>query len=887
MARLVDALRFRVRSLVQRGRADVDLDRELRQHVERQTEENVARGMTPGEARRAALATFGGVQNVREEARDARGVAVIENLLRDFRYTLRALLREPMLLVAATLSIALGVGGNIAIFSLARAVVFAPPDARDPATLVNARVSHGSHVTYQRWRDLDAGGALERFAGYSIEGEVNWLDGGGGGTAAVSIVPMLVTANFFEVTGTPVARGRPFSATEARAELDPHLAVITDEFWRLRLGGDSAIIGRALVINGEPYTVVGVLPPHLRSVAGFGIAPAVYLPLNRSLGPESRPRNASIVQLVGRLKPGQTLSEARTALDALDRRLARQAGDTLYGGVQEFAPVNTFRTGKEARMIGLFLAVLGFVSLSVLLIACANVAGLLIARGTRRRQEIAVRLAIGGSRPRLIQQLMIEGLWLALIGTAAGVGLSLVFMRVVNSLSLPIPFPIVLNLTADRAVFLCAIGLVALTLVTCALLPALQATRMSLVPALKREEPFYVVRRFSARGVLLTGQVMISTILLVTAILFVRNLIRTQVTSPGFEVSHALVAQIGFVQGASDRGADRPAFLETAVGRVRSLPGVADVAYAASVPLTVYAGSSNGLSARIDGAAQTRHVEFSREIVGPRYFSTMGIRLLGGRGFSETDAPGSPAVAIVNEVFARRFLGGKNPIGQRVQFVEDSSDFRVVGVVANSKMRTLGEDERAAVYVPLRQSTKDVRVGFVIARTQTDPTALVAPVRQALGALDKSVAITVEPMASALQFALLPSRIGASVLGTLGMLGLLLAAFGLYALVSYSVSRRIGEIAIRSALGASRGAVLRLVMRDATLHVGVGLALGLGVAALITSPLSAFLVAGLSATDPMSFGGTALVFVLVSLLASWLPARSAMRVSPVVAMRLD
>jgi hypothetical protein len=179
MARLVDALRFRVRSLVQRGRADVDLDRELREHVERQTEENVARGMTPGEARRAALATFGGVQNVREEARDARGVAVIENLLRDFRYTLRALLREPMLLVAATLSIALGVGGNIAIFSLARAVVFAPPDARDPATLVNARVSHGSHVTYQRWRDLDAGGALERFAGYSIEGEVNWLDGAG------------------------------------------------------------------------------------------------------------------------------------------------------------------------------------------------------------------------------------------------------------------------------------------------------------------------------------------------------------------------------------------------------------------------------------------------------------------------------------------------------------------------------------------------------------------------------------------------------------------------------------------------------------------------------------------------------------------------------------
>jgi predicted permease len=881
MPRLLDAIRFRARSLVRPRTADAELDRELREHLERQVEENLGRGMRPDEARRAALATFGGVETVREEARDARGVAVIENLLRDFRYTLRALLREPMLLMAATLSIALGVGGNIAVFSLARAVAFAQPDARDPATLVNVRVSHGSHVSYRRWRDIDAAGALEHFAGYSIEGEVNWLDGG----AAVSIVPMLVTANFFDVTGTPVARGRPFSAAEARAELDPHIVVVTHEFWQNRLGGEASVVGSKLVINGEPYSVLGVLPPHLRSVAGFGVAPALYLPLNRTLGPEARDPNAPIVQLVGRLKPGQKMSEARAALDALDRRLARLAGDTLYGGVQEFAPINTFRTGKEARTVGLFIGVLGFVSLSVLLIACANVAGLLIARGTRRRQEIAVRLAIGGSRARLVQQLMVEGLWLALIGTVAGIGLSLMFMRVVNSLSLPIPFPIALNLTADRAVFVCALGLVALTVVTCALFPALQATRMTLVPALKREEPFYVVRRFTARGVLLAGQVMVSTILLVTAILFVRNLVRTQVTSPGFEVNRAFLAQLGFVQGQRD--VDYATFLQSATERVRLLPGVADAAYAGSIPLTVHTGSSNGLSARIDGNAETRHVEFSREIVGPRYFSTMGIRLLAGREFSDTDVPGTPAVAIVNEAFARRYLAAKNPVGQRVQFVEDSSDFRVVGVVANSKMRTLGEDERAAIYVPLRQSARKLRLGFIIARTKTEPAALVSPARQALGALDKSVAVSVEPMSSALQFALLPSQIGATVLGTLGMLGLVLAAFGLYALVSYNASRRVSEIAIRSALGASRGAILRLVMRDASLHVGIGLVLGLAVSALITSPLSAFLVAGLSTTDPLSFAGTAVVFVLVSLLASWLPARAAMRVSPVVAMRLD
>jgi predicted permease len=880
MLRLLDALRFRLRSLLHREQADADLDRELREHLECQIEEYVARGMTRDEARRAARATFGGVENVREEARDARGVAVLENLLRDLRYTLRALLHEPMLLAAATLSIALGVAGNIAVFSLARAVAFAPPDARDPATLVNARVSHGSHVSYQRWRDIDAGGALEHFAGYSVEGEVNWLDG----SAAVSIVPMLVTANFFDVTGVPVGRGRTWSAAEAGAELDPHLTVISDEFWRLRLGGDTSVIGRKLIVNGEPYTVIGVFPPHLRSVAGFGLSPAMYLPLNRGLGPGSRGPKAQIVQLVGRLKPGQPLGEARAALDALDRRLARLDGDTLWGGVQEFASVNTFKTGREARTVGLFLAVLGVVSLSVLLIACANVAGLLIARGTRRRQEIAVRLAIGGSRARLVQQLMVEGLWLAVIGTAAGIGLSVAFMRVVNNLALPIPFPIALNLTADRSVFLCALALVLITVVTCSLLPALQATRMSLVPALKREEPFYIVRRFTARGALLTGQVTVSTILLVTAILFVRNLIRTQVTTPGFEVNRGLVAQIGFVQGQGDT--DHSDFLRAAVERVRSLPGVARATYAASIPLTVHTGSSDGMTARIDGGA-LQHVEFSRENIGPEYFSTMGIRLLGGREFAPSDAPGTPSVAIVNDAFVRHYLDGKNPVGHRLQFREDSVDLRIVGVVANSKMRTLGEDERAAIYVPLRQAKKDLRLGFVIVRTQGEPTAFVAPVRQSLGALDKSVAVAVEPMAAALEFALLPSRIGASVLGTLGVLGLVLAAFGLYALVSYSVSRRVNEIAIRSALGASRGAILGLVMRDATVHVGVGLALGLATSALITSPLSAFLVAGLSTTDPLSFGGTALVFVLVSLLASWVPARFAVRVSPVVAMRLD
>src|SRR5262245_4161361 len=880
MQRLLDVLRHRARSLFRAHRADAELDRELRAHLEYQIDENIANGMSPEEARRIALANFGGVENVREEARDARGVNVIENVMRDLRYTLRGLKREPMLLVAATISIALGAAGNIAVFSLARALVLAPPDVREPERLFYVATSYRSQASYQRWLDLEASGGLEHFAGYWFENEVNWLDGG----AAVSIMPMMVTANFFEVTGFPLARGRGFSSTEARAELDPHVVVVSHEFWQRKLANDSAVVGRTLILNGESYTILGVLPPHLRGVAGFGISPSIYVPLNRALLPDYARRNARLVKLLGRLKPDQSLVEGRAAVDAIDRRLARFTADSLYGGVQDFTIVGGLGSSKMSRTVGVFIALLGVVSLLVLLIACANVAGLLIARGARRRQEIAIRLAIGGSRGRLIQQLLIEGLWLALIGTAAGLALSLGFMRVVNGAALPVPIPIELHLSPDGAVFLCAIGLVVLTVVACALLPAIHATRLTLVPALKHEEPFYIMRRFTARGVLLTGQVTVSTVLLVTALLFLRNLTRAQVTDPGFQTDHALVAQVGFVQGRPD--ADHSAFLQAAVERVAALPGVDAAAYAASIPLSTR-GSTNGQSARIGDNPNAEHVEFAKHLVGRGYFSGMGIRVLGGREFLTADAPGTPRVAIINQEFVRRYFRGANPIGQRLRFVDTNVEIEIVGVVTNGKHVTLGEDQRAAMYFALRQESEDLRVAFVVARTRGEPIPLVKPMRDALGALDRSTSVVVEPMSSALRFALLPSRVGGIILGTLGVLGLVLAAFGLYAIVSYNVSRRIGEIAIRSALGASRGAILRLAIHDASLHVSVGVALGLGISAVATAPLRTFLVAGLSATDPATFAGTALVFLAVSVAASWLPARHATRVNPVVAMRLE
>jgi predicted permease len=882
LLRWIDVARLRIRTLIFRARVEAELDRELEAHLANLTEEYIAQGLEPEDARLAAVRAFGGVAQVKEEVRETRGVSLVENIMRDLRYALRGLRREPMLIIASAGSIALGVGGNIAVYSLARELLLAVPDVRSPESLVRMEVSHGSHASYQRWLDLNESGALAAIAGFSIEKQVNWYNV----DHAVAITPMVVTANFFDVTGVPLAFGRAFSAGEARAERDPRFLVLSHAFWEHELGADSAVLGHSLMLNGEAYTILGVLAPRLRSIVGFGIAPSAYVPLSRAVVPEMTVPNANVVALIGRLRPGQTISQGRAAVDAVDRRLGRLQGDSLYAGVQEFERVGTL-TGKMSATVGAFFALAGLVSLAVLLIGCANVAGLLIARGTSRRREIAIRFALGGTRARLLQQFLVEGFWLALLGTAIGTAASVVFMRLVNGLTVPIPFPIELHLALNGPVFAAALGLVAVCMVLCALLPALTATRLTLVAGLRREEPQLVGKRLTLRGLLLLGQVTVSTVLLVTAFLFLRNLERSQVTDPGFAVDNALVVQLGFDE--SRPASEHVALLERAVERVAALPGVERAAYSRVLPLTASGGSSNGREARIDGRASSEHIEYALGQVGPGYFAAMGIRLLQGREFQREDALGSPSVGIVNAEFARRYFHGESPVGRRVQLGGDGSwrDIEIVGVVANGKHRTIGEDQRAAIYQPVRQYEGGLGASFVIAHVGGDVAGLATAVRDAVAALDRSVAVEVKPMRSALAFALLPSQVGAALLGTLGMLGLLLAMVGLYAIVSYTVSRRVGEIAIRSALGAGRRQVAGLVVRDATVLVGVGLAAGLAISALVTRPLAAFLVAGLSATDPLSLAATAAAFVVVTVVASWLPARRAMRVSPSLAMRLE
>jgi predicted permease len=882
MRRLLDRLRLRLRSLVSGGRLDAALRREIEHHLDALTAEHVAAGMSPADARAAALRAFGPVSSIEETCRDHRRVAVFANLVQDLRYTLRSLVRQPMLLAAAILSIAIAVSANATIFNLANEMVLAYPTAVRPDRLGNIQLSYGSHVSYGTWKALEGSGALDGLAGYNIESEITWRDA----DATVSLIPIVVTANFFDVTGIRAAMGRTFTAAEAAAERAPSVVVVSYRFWERRLRSDPSVLGRTLIFNGQPYAVVGVLPAALRSMAGFAVAPEVYLPLSRSVMPDLDQPMAATVQLLGRLREGQSFADGRAALDVAAQQLPPQGNGRRLATVGRFSPIGGVPQIRQADALSLFFVVLLVAVALVLAIACANVAGLLLARSTARSREIAIRAALGASRWRLAQQLLTEGLWIALLGTAVGLPMMVLWTKLLGSIPLPLPLPLELRATFDLHVLGYSVGLLVLTTVLCGLMPAIHASRTSLLPGLKLEEQQYGHRRWTLRNLLVIGQLAVAVILLVTAALFTRNLVRSRDADPGFETWSTIVARLGFVEGHyTDE--TRDAFLARAVETLEAIPTVERATYARGVPLTLRSGATTGVDMRIEGHGDPFNVIYQSNSVGPGYFSTMGIAVRRGREFLPSDRAGAPAVAIVNEEFVRRYIHDLDPIGLRLLLpgAGESYPAEIVGVVADSKHRTIGETQQAAIYESFPQRVRGGRVVHALVRTREPNAAAVRDVQRALLQLDPTASAEVEPMRRALAFAFLPSQVGALLLGALGVLGLALAIGGLFAVVSYAVSRRTVEIGIRIAMGATPGAVMRLVLFDATILTIVGIAAGSIVAMFVTTPLSAFLVAGLDPHDPNTFVGTALLLAAVSLAGAWLPARRALRIDPVLALR--
>jgi predicted permease len=524
-----------LKSLFRRSRSEDDLSEELQFHLQREIEKNIVVGISPEDARYVALRNFGGVEQVKERCRALRHWNGVEALWRDLKHAVRGLKKSPSFTAVAVVSLALGIAANTTTYSLFRAILVSRPSAAHPEQLMNVMVSRDYGMSYLNYRDLEA---MQLFAG--LAAYVNPGDFGVRlrlGSDTRTLFHQAVSANYFDVLGVTAGLGRLFTAAEARAETSPTVLVLSHGFWQRQLASDPGIVGKVLSINGTPYTVLGVLPKGFRSFLPHGLAPEVYIPFSRTIFPGLHDRSATRLQVVARVHAGSSRQQVRAALMAGAERLEQlypKANRDLrrVQRVYALSGLDWMRQDEDAAPVLLFFSLLLLLVALVLLVACANVASLLLARATTRRREIAVRLALGASRGRLIQQLLIESLALSLIAGGCGLVLHSFLTGLITRVPIPFYAPREIDLAPDSELMLYAFLLIMAATVLCGLVPALQATRFSLSPALKQQESHFVYRRFTLRNALVVGQVAVSLLLLVTAALFLRNLLQIHSTPP-------------------------------------------------------------------------------------------------------------------------------------------------------------------------------------------------------------------------------------------------------------------------------------------------------------------------------------------------------------------
>ena len=683
-----------------------------------------------------------------------------------------------------------------------------------------------------------------------------------------------MTENFFEVTGVPVALGRPIQIGER------DVAVISHGLWQSRLNGDTSVLGRGLILDGQPFTIVGVLPPVHRTLLGFGYAPDLYVPITR---------DNEIVALYGRLPQGIThlaaLDRLRSACAELDRAYPdgghKWAKEVRVGGLIGVDRLSDSIVRSITLFFGMLMAVVGL----LLMIACANVASLLLARASTRVQEFAIRMSIGAGRGRLIRQMLTESVLLSLLGTVAGLGLNYSLTRFLNGLVLPTPFPLRLSMQPDSRLLIYAAIIAVASALLAGLLPALKSTRSGTSPLLKRDEHQVSGRRTGLRNMLVAGQLAVSVLVLIMAALSIRNLIQSATLNPGFDIRRTVWAQMRLVPQNYPDAPKIRAMVSSTLDRLRSLPGVEAATTATVVPLNDHF-LSRSFMIYTDIVTQGVRIEHAWNTVGPDYFKTMSIDLIAGREFTPLDREGAPRAVIVNESFARRAFGDASPVGRRVRFGRDDRLERtVVGVARNSKYSTIGEDNKPAVYESYFQ-VGGGRAGLqFLLRASGPPESLLKPVNAELLDIDPASSVEMKLMSRATGFAMLPSQAGAFMLGSIGALGLTLASVGLYGVLAYSISRRTREIGLRVALGAQRRQVLWLALQEGAWILAVGLSIGVFLAVFVTRPLAMFLVPGLKPTDPLTYIAVATVLIVVGCAASLAPAVRAVRIDPMVALR--
>ncbi|MEP6536800.1 MAG: ABC transporter permease [Bryobacteraceae bacterium] len=878
--------------LLTRSRRDHELDQELAAHFAMAVRDRMERGEDRKSAEEAARREFGNRLLVREATRDAWGWTWAETLGQDNRYALRALRKSAGFTTVAVLSLALGIGANTAIFSLINSLVLRTLPVSHPEQLLHVSIGKKVHFTNPIWEQLRD--SQDVFSGTFAIGRERFNLSAGGEARYVQV--NFASGQFFETLGLPPLIGRTFSMADDQRGC-PGTAVLAYDFWQSEYGGRGDVVGKTIAIDHHAFQILGVVGTGFTGV-DVGSSTEFYVPIcaERILRGEASildHRRADWLRVIGRTKPGVSATQAEARL----RTLASQIFEAtipanLRPEERESYRKSTFDTKPAANGLSTIrrdyqkaLLVLMGIAGVVLLIACVNVANLLLARGAARQKEIAIRMALGSGRGRLIRQLLTESLMLSLAGAALGVlfaqwgaGMLVGFLSSNRNQAY-------LDLSIDSRVLAFTAGVAILTGILFGLAPAWKGTGVNPQSAMRANAGGVLEGgRFGIGKALVVGQVALSLILVVGAGLLISTFFRLETLDAGFEREHVLLVNADLPAWRYPAGRRRAVFGEM-LQKLRTLPGVRSASISDATPTD---GSLEQAYLRVDGYTPTGREDrlVYMNAVSDRFFETLGTDLVAGRDFNMHDTPESPLVAVVNQSMANRFFAGQNPIGKtyRPEGVRLLAPVEIVGVVKDAKYTSLREEIHPTVYVPTSQIGLPGRSITFELRAAASPANLISAVKPAIGEVNRDVNFQFKTLTAQVDESLARERLLATLSGFFGALALLLAVIGLYGVMSYNVARRRGEIGIRMALGAGRWRVLRMVLKEVAMLIGAGLVIGLGVAVGATRFLESFLY-GMKANDPWTIASAAGLLGLAAVVAGYLPARSASRLEPMSALR--
>jgi putative ABC transport system permease protein len=870
-----------LRALFRKSEIERELNEELRYHIEQQTQQNIRLGMNPEEARNAARKAFGGVEQAKERSRDARGARWIEDLVQDLRYGARILIKNPGFTSIAVITLALGIGANTAIFSVVNAVLINPfpyPDGNRLTTLYDKRdrppgmlqTDMLSPGIFAEWRAQQK--SFSEMFGFT--GSYARLSGAKG---AIFIPGFAATTGFFETLGIKPILGRGF-LPEEEIPGRPKVVVISHDLWQRRLDADPNAIGKMLRLNGEDHTIIGVLPPDFKFIYKLDLL--FPFELNRN----DRENGLAVI---GRLKDGVTLEQASVETKLITRRLRRaedRPGDAPSGGAN-LVPLGKLTAEDSQRALWILFSATSF----VLLIACANLANLLTSRAAGREREIAIRAALGAGRRRLIYQLMAESLLLALLGGTVGILMAWWSIDWLVSLA-PADLTTSHQIQIDTSVFGFTLLSVAITAALFGLAPAWRASKPDLTQSLKAGTNLGDSRRrsFNFRSILIVGEVALAMVLLAGAGLLINSLIRLLQVNPGFAPENVLAFNVVLADSKITRE-QKVDFYQRTISRLGAIPGVDAVA---TINLLPFGDMLIRGDFSIEGLPDSQNRRAYKPTVSANYFDVMRIPIRKGRSFTASDTEKTQGVVVISESCAWRYFADDEPIGRRISLNNDADGnpvwLEIVGVTGDVKQQQLNDAAIPTIYSPFSQVKTPFMLGGVfVLHSSIPPESLIASVRKEVQAIDPELALySPNTLTELIAETTKGRRFNAFLLSILAALAIGLAVVGLYGVMSYLVAYRTREIGIRMALGAQSGDVLRLVVQQGMAPVLLGLIIGFGAALALTRLMKSILFE-VSATDPMTFALSAVLLIGAALLAIWIPARRAIKVDPLVALRCD